>query len=456
MHSIEGQDAPVADEGQDASLEYFAQFLGFLASSVDSSAPHTSVLTSAVKQFTTQFLSSTDIHSLTATFAPDSRNVILKGYFAALAALESRVAPAEVPRAPQSALLEAAKAGKASIFGLFGGQGTNEVYFAELKGLYDIYKPYVLELITTLTKNVLIPAAAKATDVDGFNYYSHGLDVLSWLEGPEEAQPPVEYLASIPISFPLIGLTQLAQYLIAVRVSNLTPEAFRALIHGATGHSQGIVSAVVLATSSSHESFLASSAKAAKWLFYSGLRGQEAFPVVAVEPRIVRDAIEGGEGHPTPMLAVSGLGRSTLDAQITKTNAHLPANAKLSVGLNNGPKNAVVVGPARALYGLVTALRKIRAPAGADQSKIPFSQRKIAFSTRFLVVNVPYHSDYLKGATDKVFDIDLEGKELWTPEELAIPVFHTGDGKFISQFRLSFILRWGAFFAPHGFPVPID
>ncbi|KAF8300132.1 hypothetical protein DL93DRAFT_2027532, partial [Clavulina sp. PMI_390] len=193
------------------------------ASSVDASAPHTSVLAASVKQFTSQFLSSTDIHSLTALLAPESRKNILQGYFAALAALESRVAPAEVPRPPPSALLEAAKAGKASIYGLFGGQGTNEVYFAELKSLYDIYKPYVLELVTRVTKDVLIPAAAKATDVDGFNYYSHGLDVLSWLEGPEEAVPPVEYLASIPISFPLIGLTQLAQYFVAVRVSNLTP-----------------------------------------------------------------------------------------------------------------------------------------------------------------------------------------------------------------------------------------
>jgi len=43
----------------------------------------------------------------------------------------------------------------------------------------------------------------------------NGLDILSWLQGPEEAQPPVEYLASIPISFPLIGLAQLVQYLVS-------------------------------------------------------------------------------------------------------------------------------------------------------------------------------------------------------------------------------------------------
>lgn len=47
-----------------------------------------------------------------------------------------------------------------------------------------------------------------------------------------------------------------------------------------------------------------------------------SFPTLAVEPRVVQDASEGGEGYPT-----------------------------------NGPNNAVVVGPARSLYGLVTVVR---------------------------------------------------------------------------------------------------
>jgi fatty acid synthase subunit alpha len=333
--------------------------------------------------------------------------------------------PIDVPRAPQSALLNAAKSGKTSIYRLFGGQGTDEVYFAELKALYETYKPYVVELVACITNEVLIPAATEATNVDGYTHYSHRLDVLSWLEGPKEVQPPIEYLASIPISFPLIGLAQLVQYIVVVKVNNPTPQSLRALVHGATGRSHGIVSAVVPSTSTTEESFISNSIKASKWLFYSGLWGQEAFPVLALEPRVTQDPIEGGEHYPTPMLAVSGLARSMLDTHISKTNEHLAENAKLYIGLHNGAKKAVVVGPARSLYGLVMVLRKIRAPAGADQSKIPYSQRKIMFSIRFLVVNVPYHTDYLQGATDKV---DLEGKELWIPEELAVPVFHTEDG----------------------------
>ena len=51
------------------------------------------------------------------------------------------------------------------------------------------------------------------------------------------------------------------------------------------------------------------------------------------------------------------------------------------------------------------------------------------FGVGFLVVNVPYHSVYMAGANNKLCDEDLKGGELWTPDELAIPVFNTKDGE---------------------------
>ena len=72
------------------------------------------------------------------------------------------------------------------------------------------------------------------------------------------------------------------------------------------------------------------------------------------------------------------------------------------IRLQNNANVAVVVGPAHSLYGLVAALQRVRASAEADQSKTPHSQRKIVFSMRFLVVNVPYHENYLPGVMAKV------------------------------------------------------
>ena len=332
-----------------------------------------------------------------------------------------------VPEQPKSLLLEESVAGKASIFALFGGQGTNEVYMDELQNLYDIYKPFVAPFIQTVTRDILVPLAEQEEES---TFYTFGLDVASWL-ADSTSRPTVAYLASVPISFPLIGLTQLVQYLITCHVAGLTPGELRSRIAGVTGHSQGIVSAVAVSASATFDEFTENSRKALKWLFYSGLRGQQAFPVTATEPSIVSDAVEGGEGTPSPMLSITGLTLEELEPHIAKTNKHLSSSSQLFVSLNNGPRAFVVTGPPNALFGLVTGLRKVKASNGLDQSKIPFSQRKPVFSIRFLVVGVPYHSEYLAGTTDTLIEEDLEEDELWEAKDLKIPVYNTEDGALL-------------------------
>ena len=379
------------------------------------------LLLNVLKHFTSAYLAAKDIHTLASGFDTETRKTVLSAYFRAVAALQ----PAPVPTQPASALPTAASSGKASIFALFGGQGTNEVYFDELQNLYIIYTPFVASSLQTVTEDILIPLAEEEDDS---TFYTYGLDVVSWLSGTVP-RPAVSYLASVPVSFPLIGLTQLVQYLIVYRVANLTPGELRSRIAGATGHSQGIVSAVAIAASATFEEFVDNSRKALKWLFYSGLRGQQAFPITSVEPSIVQDALEGGEGTPSPMLSITGLSLKELEPHIAKTNKHLPSISQLFVSLNNGPKAFVVTGPSKALFGLVTSLRKVKAPSGLDQSKVPFSQRKPVFSIRFLVVGVPYHSKYLAGATETLIEEDLEGEELWSAKDIKIPVYNTEDGE---------------------------
>ncbi|KAH7884386.1 hypothetical protein F5I97DRAFT_1968464 [Phlebopus sp. FC_14] len=408
-------------------VDLFARFLAYVAQRLSDdqlcTQACTSMLLNAFTHFVSTYLSDTDLFSFVNAFDSDIRTSVLTAFLSARAALEQQNV-AGIPNPPTSALFSAASAGEASIYAQFGGQGTNEVYFDELQLLYDTYGPYVSPLITAITNEILVPLAVERQQS---NFYNHGLDVASWLSGTTP-RPPIEYIASIPISLPLIGLTQLIQYLTICRVSGLTPGQLRKSFAGATGHSQGVVSAVAISASSSYESFEVNAKKALRWLFFCGMRGQEAFPVLALEPNIVQDSIEGGEGQPTPMLSINGLALSALSPHIEATNKFLPANSQLSVSLYNGPRNFVVTGPPRALYGLVTNLRKIRAPSGHDQSKVPYSQRKPSFGVRFLVVNAPYHSSYLASATDKLCNEDLHGEELWSASELVIPVFNTEDG----------------------------
>jgi len=425
LHSISTIEPLFVDGETQAEILLLADFLKFTAK-YQGRVCAEKVLLASVICFTETYLATTDVHSLVAPFDSEARKSVLSSYFLALSTLESKLPPEEVPRSPPSALLSAAAKGQASIFGLFGGQGTNEIYFDELRNLHEIYRPYVAPLIEAVSNDLLNPLSIKA-EADGSSFYSYGLDVVSWLNGSAPV-PPIEYLASIPVSFPLIGLTQLVQYLAACCSSNLTPGEMRKLLQGATGHSQGIVSAVAIAASDSFESFTENATKALRWLFFCGLRGQEAFPVLAIDPQLVKDSVGGGEGVPSPMLGVTGLALDVLEKHITSTNKYLATNSRMAISLYNGPKAFVVTGPARSLHGLVTSLRKIRAPAGLDQSKTPFSQRKAVFSVRFLTVGVPYHSQYLEGVTEKVTTLDLEGMELWKPEDLRIPIYHTEDG----------------------------
>jgi fatty acid synthase subunit alpha len=432
---LDAEETPADEDKAEATVDLAARFLGFVSGRVhdDPQSIHarTSLLLNVFKHFTLSYLSEKDVHSLVAQYDKDVRKAVLSSYIQALAVLQSQKVT-DIPTGPQSALLSDATSGVASIFAIFGGQGTNEVYFDELQSLYDIYKPFVAPFIATVTKDVLIPLAAKQQST---SYFTYGLDVISWLSGASP-RPPLAYLATVPVSFPVIGLTQLVQYLVTARVAGLTPGELRERISGTTGHSQGIVSAVAIAASTTFESFTENVRKALKWLFFSGLRGQQAFPVVSLDPSIIQDSIDGGEGTPSPMLSVTGLVLKNLEPYVKKTNAHLPENSKLHVSLHNGPRAFVVTGPSRALYGLVTALRKVRAASGLDQSKIPFSQRKPVFSVRFLVVGVPYHNrEYLEGETEKVLTEDLGGEELWKAEDLLIPVYNTEDGVLFSRYR---------------------
>ncbi len=431
IHAQSADDSqPELDEAGEATTLFLARFLAFVADRVrvtpedtPEHAARLAVLLKAVSHFTTTLLSDVDIHSLVASYEHEARKKVLSAFYVAHAILVKYNVEG-TPKLATPSLLAEALSGRASVFALFGGQGINEVYFDELQTLFDTYRPFVEPFLTSAVDQVLQPLASASQDS---SFYEYGLNVISWLTGVTP-RPPVAYFASVPVSFPLIGLTQFTQYLVAARVSGLSPAELSARFSGASGHSQGLVTAIAISSSKDDASFLENAQKALKWLFFAGLRGQQLFPVLALEPSVVQDSIEGGEGQPTPMLSVNGLLLKDLQSHISKTNKYLPDNSQIDVSLHNGPRTFIVTGPPRSLYGLATNLRKIRAANGADQSKVEFSKRKPVFSARFLVVGVPFHSQYLRDATDKVIFEDLNGEELWTSEGLQIPVYHTEDG----------------------------
>ena len=54
---------------------------------------------------------------------------------------------------------------------------------------------------------------------------------------------------------------------------------------------------------------------------------------MALEPSIIQDSLQGGEGTPSPMLSVTGLSLKELEPHIMNTNKHLPAASQVHVSL---------------------------------------------------------------------------------------------------------------------------
>ena len=136
--------------------------------------------------------------------------------------------------------------------------------------MYEVYGSLFTPLLTA-AENTLSQLASKHSST---LYYSHGLTPLSWLSG-RSSRPPVPYLASCAISLPLIGLVQLAQYMATSRILGFTtPDAMANRMKGATGHSQGVATAAVIAMGGKDwDEYVKNACEGLKVLFAIGLRG---------------------------------------------------------------------------------------------------------------------------------------------------------------------------------------
>ncbi len=314
--------------------------------------------------------------------------------------------------------MQAQASGKARIHGLFGGQGNNKHYFDEIRVLWDTYAPFVRDFITPLS--TLLNALSRDERV--VDQYPHGLDVLQWLTGTEPGSTPDnDYLISAPVSFPLIGLLQLAHMRAVCMSLGMGPEDFARVFDGLAGHSQGVVVAAAVATASDWASFFDASAKAITVLFWIGSRCQQAFSQDHLPEETIRDLESNCHGNASPMLSVSNIQRRQLQDAVKELNHCLPANKHAAIALVNSNSSFVVSGPERTLAALIHALQATSGMDTRPLARVPYSQRKPAPTTRFLPITIPCHCSLLDTALQKI-DSDL-GKSCSIPASaLRIPV----------------------------------
>lgn len=423
-----------ADDEPASPAELFAQFLGYAASLVDPSqkGQFDDVLDLSLHEFETRFLLHSDIHLFAAnllsadapTTAQKAKDVV-RNYFTAVRAANAPITTAK------SDLLRLSAARDARTYALFGGQGNTDDYFDELRELDHMYHGLLADL--------LVPVAAKLaalvnTTRNVHKIYTQGLDILAWLRAPEST-PDQDYLLLVPVSCPLICVIQLAHYAVACKTLGLTPGQFRSSLSGTTGHSQGLVTAVAIASSDSWDSFVQNALKAVSLLFFIGARCLTAYPRTTLPPTMLQDSLEHGEGRPSPMLLVRDLSIDEVQRFIGQTNAHLPREKHIAISLVNGARNLVVSGPPESLYGLNLTLRNNKAPSGLDQARVPFLDRKLKFANRFLPIFAPFHSHLLEDATADIL-ADIETEHLaFARADIAIPVFDTYNGANFQEFQ---------------------
>ncbi|KAF5024654.1 hypothetical protein F66182_3276 [Fusarium sp. NRRL 66182] len=397
-----------------------ASLMAFISTnSLDEQSEEREILHQCFRDFSKTFLGGQDVHCVAATLTGGAQTTLIRDYLIA----QSTLSLPDEPR-PRSALLRLAQRGEAKIFTHFGGQGTPTNPFEEIRDMNQTYHSLIGRFLDVTAMTLL--ELSQHPDASGV-LNGHVIDILGWLQTPE-AIPNPSVLGAAPMSFPLIGLLQLLQYMITSKALGLTPLEMHRHISGTTGHSQGIIVAAVTAIAHDWSSFSCLSILALRLLFWIGIRAQVAASccsTVSYHPDSTEELDE--EGCPSFMLSIRGLHIERLNKEIAKVNVHLPDRAQVQVALINDPRDNVVVGgPPASLRGLVNRVRAISVKHGSNQAKVPFSRRKPECNMSFLPITAPFHTNYLKGVAESV--LQHVGQLNMDAETLRIPLYHTRTG----------------------------
>ena len=381
------------------TLEILALFLGYLQEVLRSkrchkSTNHRDFFREAFTAVDTDLIGDNEIHSVVGALdvSNERKKAVLAAYHNAAAFISYR------HEADEPYFWRTAEAEGRGICAVFTGQGnTNADALNDLRDLWRTYKSLLHSLISSTASMVL--ELSKSVDASPF-YENEEFDLQDWLDD-EETSPDATVLASAPISFPLIGLLNLANFCIMCKVSGMSPGRAIATMKAVTGHSQGIVVAACVAKAKTWEDFYMSARLCIGILFWLGFDAHQDAPEMSLSGQQIQDSIDNGENNPSPMLSLIGLSRQKVDGLVQSANKHLTDDQKISVALVNSRENVVLSGPAKSLRGLALHVRTLKAAKGVDQGRIPYNKRKPELAAQFLPISAPFHSAYLASATER-------------------------------------------------------
>lgn len=311
------------------------------------------------------------------------------------------------PRAFQLAL-----DGSAKLVLQFGGQGVQ--YWEELKQAN--HSPKLQPLIKTIAQSLSV-AATEA----GPGMFKDGFNLMTWLD---KKSPEADYLAYSAVAYPLSGLTQMLAYYSCVLDTHIPLDELIPKIGGAVGHSSGVCAAIVAACSNTISDLEENIHGMVMYLFHHGLECQKAFNKSGSSA--LAEKAKEGDSKPSPMLVVTDLDFDKLAAEIEKVNKTFKGDeAKVCIGLINGPGRSVVVGPTSSIAITRKHLDKFQKNAGHD------------FVMDYLNTTMSFHSPLLEPAVNEIMqvvnkaprDSPLRRVADIKSRDMKFPVYSTVDGK---------------------------
>ncbi|KAJ2740217.1 fatty acid synthase alpha subunit Lsd1, partial [Coemansia sp. BCRC 34301] len=342
--------------------------------------------------FCTKYCSTQDIHICVDNFGLGDKHAhyVLRAFYKAQSVC-SLGGISQSTKRPQSALFSTPSF---RLLAMFGGQGGMDNYIEETRSVYKVYRPLVARFVDRMCKFL----SQEAAEPQFARLYHSGLDVRAWLEQPE-CTPAQEYIVSVPVSIPVVGLTQLMQVVVLYKTLEMSPAELASSFEAIVGHSQGIATATALSMASTDEdAFFKMCESILGLLMLTGIYPQLDYPVVTTSFTRSAQAVPGTMA-PTPMVSVAKLSRLQLEAAIRKHNLQQQSSADMvHLSLANGAKVFVVSGVTESIESFVESLFKEHDSKGVDQTRISHSQRRTGVAVKYLSINAPYHCSLLAHA----------------------------------------------------------
>ncbi|KAJ1746571.1 fatty acid synthase alpha subunit Lsd1 [Coemansia sp. RSA 1821] len=101
---------------------------------------------------------------------------------------------------------------------VFAGQGGMDNYMDETRSVFAVYRPLVEAFVREMAAFIKQEAQAPLFKP----LYQHGLDVMHWIEFPED-MPEQSYMISVPVCLPIVGMTQLMQVMVLYKTLGISP-----------------------------------------------------------------------------------------------------------------------------------------------------------------------------------------------------------------------------------------